>query len=312
MIRLPSMTPPPSALSDMHLTKAQAARIERTVVLGRKGVLLAGGPGSGKSLAMSILSNIPNKVISYAFSASEGLTIQEVRSKMRCFCNTVAPPGVTSCVTADRIDEMSDQHQIILSQAFDSFCRSVRFVVTASAVSRVIPELAARFDHHPMNPPRPRHIRQLVAKCWHGRHELSPSVIDCLIKNTEYSVPRVLSVLDKMYILDAPITPQLVVRSCSTADPSSCESYIRLAQEGRLDKALECLDSVLELGIDPEDVIAGIGEVLEREPRVYPPNVLRSYLKAVLYSFRCNDKLAGLYCLAALLARSGSCGRTDS
>jgi len=305
------MSPAPTALSGMHLTKAQATRIARTVALGRKGVLLAGGPGSGKSLAMSILSNTPNKVISYAFGASDGLTIQEVRSEMRCFCTTVVPPGITACVTADRIDEMSDQHQITLSQAFDSFSKNIMFVATASSVSRVIPELAARFDHHPMNPPRPRHIRQLVAKCWHGRYDLSSAVIECLIKNTEYSVPRVLSVLDKMYILDVPITPELVVRSCSTADPSSCESYIRLSQEGRLDKALECLDAVLELGIDPEDVIAGIGEVLERESRAYQPHVLRSYLKAVLYSFRCNDKLAGLYCLAVHLARSGINNQTN-
>ena len=302
MSSLPSSFPVPQKLEDTHLTKTLQKQICSTIRHGRQGLLLLGCSGSGKSLVINITSKSQPGSSNYVFGGPSGTTVPDQRSGLRCFCNTIHPLNKRAFVTADEIDEMTDQQQIVLSQSFDSFSNKVTFVATASSIARVIPELASRFNHVYLSLPSPSYLRRLISTCWTGKHALSKCVIQSLVKNTGHSIPRLLSILDKLFILDIPVTTRLVSNSCSVVDPVLCESYIKSCLAGDLKRGLKCLRQLTERGIDPEDILSGIGELLERVPMGNSHVALQSYVSAVHYSFRCNDKLTSLYFLAVELA----------
>jgi DNA polymerase III delta prime subunit len=300
---LPSDVSRPTELSHTHLTSAKISSINKWREKGVKGLLLTGVSGVGKSLIANMICKSFGEHRMYNFGNVLSTKPADIRSEMNCFCSQLSTLNVSCFVVADDVYRLNDSDQIALSQAFDSYKHKNKFIVTSCTSSQIIPEVLQRFVHVNISNPSTKYLRCLISRAWTSDIHLRTSCVNAILKNCNCSIPLLLTSLDKLHILSCDMTVSDVHESCTSVDLSLCRKFMLACRKKKdLNSGLKALNSLLRMGISPEDVLFSLGQCL----RIYTDKELvgaeEAYIAAVDYAALTHCTKTAIYYFAIQLS----------
>lgn len=144
----------PKTLSEIVLSKENKTFLEE---LKRKSeipnLMLASSPGTGKSSIAKILVNDVLDCQYLYINASEENGINDIRSKVMTFAQTMSIDSKIKVVILDECDYLSIQAQAALRNVMEEFLGTTRFILTCNYPLKVIPALHSRCQELDMTPP---------------------------------------------------------------------------------------------------------------------------------------------------------------
>jgi len=194
----------PKTMDDIVLGKENKTFISE---LSRKGeipnLMLASSPGTGKS---SIAKIIVNSILDCQYlyiNASEENGINDIRSKVMTFAQTMSIDSKIKVVILDECDYLSINAQAALRNVMEEFLGTTRFILTCNYPLKVIPALHSRCQELDMTPP----FEGVVARCIHilkaegvtVPEQTKPQLVQ-LIKNAYPDVRKCINRLQKSVI----------------------------------------------------------------------------------------------------------------
>lgn len=287
---IPSLVPKPTQLKDSHLTQGSIKRLHTILEHGGKNLLLAGPPGSGKSL---ILSLIPKKFRNTLCFYHDPWELPSNSSDhLEYFCQQTKNPEQIKFVIVDDIDELSDSCQMKLSQCSDTYGLRMKIIATTCYHQNLIPELQKRFQLVKIRYPSKVYMRRMIRRCWCITPALSNEFIDRELLNSRKSLHAIFAMLDKSYLLNEIIHSEKEGSILSNSEDGIIRDVLQYAEHGPCIQALKTAHILLNNGVCPQDILESIGNCIEKSNRIHSS---LTFSKAVLFSEQAKSARGGIY-----------------
>lgn len=250
---------------------------------------------------MSLIPNEYNSSCSLTYDPWDSTS--SIETKLTCFCQQTVRNGQLKFLLIDDIDELTDAEQICISQCYDSYRGNVRIIASSSAFYNIIPELQHRLEKVNVRYPSRRYMHRLVRNAWEGEHPLSAASIDSVLDTAQNSLHAVYASLDKLFLLDTPLSADYVSRALVMIEEEKVERLLVAATAGKQLEALGHIKTLLDSGVCPQDIIACVGGFIEKSNNSVWRGALAS---AVLFFARTRSASGAVYHLALTLFPTGN------
>ena len=307
---LPSDVLRPVSLSDTHLYKGTVKSLHTWLSNSDKPCLiLSGARGTGKSLIATILSQ---HLRVFKCDQTDNRSASELRQALRCFSQSSMTAAKESIIICDDIHMLSDAEQTTLNQLIEEFSTKLKLICTCTCTSLIIPELLHRGTIVNVKRPTLTFLKKFVRKAAHKRIMISAKQTARLCQLTGMSFTRLLSALDKLTILGSPLCDSDIDDACCAIDLVDCGRFMRYCERGELREGLKCLQSLLERGISPEDVLASMSQYLNSARSGELIQAETSHVKAMNFHAECGCATTALYFFALTLYRKPPVAKISS
>jgi DNA polymerase III delta prime subunit len=229
-------------------------------------ILFIGNSSSGKTALLNALireyynlqstSSFPDNNILLINNLKEQ-GIQYFRNEMKTFCQShSAIHGKKKLVIVDDIDNINEQSQQVFRNYIDKYKKNIHFIAVCSNIQKVIESIQSRM-HMIQIPPATKEQIQSIMETIIEKEKLS---IDqeskkylLLVSNLS---PRILiNYLEKIYILNEPITIESCKKVCSTISFQHFEEFIKKLRQNQLTEAVHILYTIYDYGYSVIDIL---------------------------------------------------------
>jgi DNA polymerase III delta prime subunit len=229
-------------------------------------LLFIGNSSSGKtSLLNSLIREYYNLDIKSSFPDNNILFInnlkeqgiQYFRNEMKTFCQShSAIHGKKKLVIIDDIDNINEQSQQVFRNYIDKYKKNIHFIAVCGNVQKVIESIQSRMHIIQLNSPSKEQIQNIMDTVI-KKEEL---LIDEESKNyllliSNFSPRILINYLEKIYILNEPITIENCKKICSTISFQHFEEFIHRLKEENLPEAIKILYTIYDYGYSVIDIL---------------------------------------------------------
>jgi len=242
-------------------------RVLKTLLeINNLNILLIGNSSSGKTSMLYALireyynlkkeDSFPENNILFVNNLKEQ-GIQYFRNEMKTFCQThSAIHGKKKLVIIDDIDNINEQSQQVFRNYIDKYKHNIHFISVCTNIQKVIESIQSRLHIIQLNPPTYSQISSIMNKII----ETEKITIDD--ESKEYimmislgSIRVLINFLEKMYILDEPITIESCKKICSTISFQEFETYYNKLKQKDLSGSIDVLYSIHDYGYSVIDIL---------------------------------------------------------
>lgn len=183
--------------------------------------------------------------------------IQYYRNEMKTFCQTKSiVPGKKKMIVIDDLDNVNEQSQQVFRNYIDRYKHNVHFTMGCTNMQKVIESIQSRMHIVQLKPLSHVNIE------WYMRHIVREENIDIDEESQEYllsicnhSVRIVINHLEKLSILNEPISLELCKTICSNISFQHFERYIDAFKSKDLPKGIQILSELFYTGYSVIDIL---------------------------------------------------------
>jgi DNA polymerase III delta prime subunit len=256
----------PKTIKDFQLSEHMENAIFSFIEMENVNLLLYGNTSSGKSMLLNAIvreyynlapdAHLPeNNILTINNLKEQG--IQYYRNEMKSFCQTHSIiHGKKKMVIIDDIDNVNEQSQQVFRNYMDKYKHNVHFVAVCTNMQKVIESIQSRMhimQLHPLDMTRIREQMETIIKL-ENMHipEDSKTYLLSICNN---SIRTIINHIEKLYILDKPITTELCKIVCSNISFQHFDEYIDAFKERNLQKGIRILYELFNSGYSVIDIL---------------------------------------------------------
>ena len=256
----------PKTIKDFKLSHHMEHAIYSFIEMENVNILLYGNPSSGKSMLLNAIvrqyydlepnAHLPeNNILTINNLKEQG--IQYYRNEMKSFCQTHSIiRGKKKMVIIDDLDNVNEQSQQVFRNYMDKYKHNVHFLAVCTNMQKVIESIQSRM-----------HIMQVHALDLKSIRDRMETIIkieeipvpedakDYLLSICNNSIRTIINHIEKLYILDKPITVQLCRTVCSNISFQHFDEYIDAFKEKDLQKGIQILYTLFYSGYSVLDIL---------------------------------------------------------
>jgi DNA polymerase III delta prime subunit len=182
--------------------------------------------------------------------------IQYYRNEVKTFCQTQClVSGKKKCVILDDIDLINEQSQQVFRNCIDKYSHNVNFISSCCNLQKVIDTLQSRkiiINIPPHNMSNMKNVLVHIAK--NENMEIDNELQDFIIKLSNNSLRIMINYLEKLKIINLPITYDLVNNICSNISYKIFDDYTSHLLNNNLHAGIEILYNLYDCGYSTMDI----------------------------------------------------------
>ncbi len=256
----------PKTIKDFKLSHHMENAIYSFIEMENVNILLYGNPSSGKSMLLNAIvreyynlapnAHLPeNNILTINNLKEQG--IQYYRNEMKSFCQTHSIiHGKKKMVVIDDLDNVNEQSQQVFRNYMDKYKHNVHFLAVCTNMQKVIESIQSRMhimQLHPLDMMSIRDRMETIIKL--EEITIPEDSKEYLLSICNNSIRTIINHIEKLYILDQPITVPLCKRVCSNISFQHFDEYIDAFHEKDLKKGIQILYELFHSGYSVIDIL---------------------------------------------------------
>ena len=229
-------------------------------------ILFIGNSSTGKTTLLYALireyyqlskdANLPENNILFVNNLKEQ-GIQYFRNEMKTFCQSrSAIHGKKKLVIIDDIDNINEQSQQVFRNYIDKYKQNIHFISVCTNIQKVIESIQSRVHILQITLPTNEQIRTIMDKIIANENIIiDEPAKDHLLLSSGTTIRILINYLEKITILDRPITLELCKKVCSNISYQKFEEYLSKLIEGNLSDSIHILYSIYDYGYSVIDIL---------------------------------------------------------
>ena len=235
--------------------------------------IFIGEHGSGKTNIMSIILNTyykgigENKIKNNVFNINTlcDLGINTFRQKIKSFCQTCCSINYKKkIIIIDEIDGLNQQNQQILRNIIDRYKYKVHFICSCVNIQKVLDNIQSRLTSIILDKLEMDNIETvfkniLLKENIHINRENLQSII--YLSNMNMNV--IFNNIQKLILLDTPITNQIIIQNCTNINFNKFEDYFSLVKQNNIHSSTQILNDFFNNGFSVNDILENFFEFVK-------------------------------------------------
>jgi DNA polymerase III delta prime subunit len=230
--------------------------------------LFIGNTCSGKTILLHTLireyyqlkphEHVPDNNILYVNNLKEQ-GVSFFRSELKTFSQSHSTIyGKKKMVIIDDIDTMNEQSQQVFRNYIDKYRHNVHFLSVCTNIQKVIESFQSRMHILRIESSTEAQIEELYDNIVSdNRLIVAPDAKVFLLKYCKYSIRSLINHMEKIWILDRPITIDTCVKLCGI-DTSQYEKYLEMLRKSDLQSAIKIMYDIYDYGYSVIDVMESL------------------------------------------------------
>lgn len=255
----------PYHIEDFHFDTHTENALKTFLQMDDLNLLLYGTSNCGKTMLLECLVRtyygldnydpLPENNMIYINNLKEQ-GIQYYRNEMKTFCQTKSIiHGKKKMIVIDDIDNVNEQSQQVFRTYMDHYKHNVHFTMVCTNMQKVIESIQSRAHIIQLKPLSLANIRQSIDHILKVENiSISSETKDYLISISNQSIRTALNHIEKLYILDEPITLALCKQICSNISFQHFEEYMDALHKGDLIRGINILNNLYHTGYSVMDI----------------------------------------------------------
>jgi len=247
----------PTSLACFERDPAITKVIVHTAISAHMNVMLTGDPGCGKTATLNaIAAQLDSPTLHIDDLSDSGVGF--FRTEVRAFCSA-ATRRAPRLVAIDNIDSLSNQCQHIVRSLMDTFSGKVQYVTTATLPDRLVAGLQSRSAAFRLPTVDDAELRNILARVAASEEmDITDDAATFLVRTCASSARRLLACLEKLWVLDLPVTEPLCGRVCTAVDVADFVNLTgMLSRHADVTPALSALHQMTAKGYSAPDILDG-------------------------------------------------------
>ena len=163
--------------------------------------------------------------------------------------------GKKKMIIIDDIDLINEQSQQVFRNYIDKYKHNVHFISVCTNIQKVIESIQSRVHIIQIQPPEKIQFRNILDTIIEKENIIMDDESkDYLLKFCNNSIRTIITNLEKIYILDEPITIEICKTICSDISFQQFEEYIKLLKARNLIEAVKILYGIHDYGYSVIDI----------------------------------------------------------
>jgi DNA polymerase III delta prime subunit len=159
-------------------------------------------------------------------------------------------------VVIDDIDNINEQSQQVFRNYIDKYKHNVFFLSVCTNIQKVIESIQSRVHILQITLPTNEQIRAIMDKIIANENiVIDEPAKDHLLLSSGTTIRILINYLEKITILDRPMTLDLCKKVCSNISYQKFEEYLGKLMEGNLSESIHILYSIYDYGYSVIDIL---------------------------------------------------------
>lgn len=229
-------------------------------------LLFIGNSNSGKTSLLTALireyynlestASLPENNILFINNLKEQ-GIQYFRNEMKTFCQSHSSIyGKKKLVIIDDIDNINEQSQQVFRNYIDKYKKNIHFIACCLNIQKVIESIQSRMHILKITPPTKEQISTVMENIIKQENlEIDAESKEHLLLVSNLSPRIIMNHLEKIYLLNEPITIDKCKRIFSTISFQQFEEFVIKLKENNLIGAIKVLYTIYDYGYSVIDIL---------------------------------------------------------
>jgi len=255
----------PYRLADFYTNDKFKQAVDTLITVDDINILFIGNSNSGKTSLLNTLireyydlspnDSLPENNILFVNNLKEQ-GIQYFRNDMKTFCQSMSSIyGKKKLVLIDDIDTINEQSQQVFRNYIDKYRNNIQFICVCNNVQKVVESIQSRLHIIQIPSPNNSQIKILMDKIITNENIIvDEETTDYILTISNKSIRRMVSILEKLYIYNKPITKDLCIKISSIISFTKFENYISMLQSNDLHGAIQIMYNIYDYGYSVIDI----------------------------------------------------------
>ena len=255
----------PYRLTDFYTNDKFKQAVNTLISVDDINILFIGNNNSGKTSLLNTLireyydlsttDSLPEHNILFVNNLKEQ-GIQYFRNDMKTFCQSMSSIyGKKKLVLIDDIDTINEQSQQVFRNYIDKYRNNIQFICVCNNVQKVVESIQSRLHIIQIPSPNNPQIKTLMNKIiTNVSIVVDEETKDYILTISNKSIRRMVSIIEKLYIYNKPITKELCVKISSIISFTQFENYISMIQSNNLHGAIQLMYTIYDYGYSVIDI----------------------------------------------------------
>jgi len=228
-------------------------------------ILFVGNSNSGKTSLLNTLireyygltptDSLPESNILFVNNLKEQ-GIQYFRNDMKTFCQSRSSIyGKKKLVLIDDIDTINEQSQQVFRNYIDKYRNNIQFICVCNNVQKVVESIQSRLHIIQIPSPNIQQIRDIMNKIIDNENIIvNDDAKEYILTISNMSIRTMISILEKLFIYNKPITKDLCIQISSIISYKKFEDYLSKLQNNDLIGAINLMYNIYDYGYSVIDI----------------------------------------------------------